>query len=195
MTHNKPHILIIDNEDSFTWNLVQLFEECGARVTIFHPQLAVQSCLKEFSGIVISPGPGLPDEMNGLMQCIAQTVDSKPLLGICLGHQAIAMHFGAALYCMDRVVHGKNATISLRETNQGIFKGMPGEITVGLYHSWAVDPATLPDCLEKTAVSDEGIIMGIRHKTKPVYGLQFHPESFITEQGSDMIKQWLKIIM
>lgn len=193
MKHCKPNILIVDNEDSFTWNLVQLVEECEATVHILHPEKACMMSLNEYSGVIISPGPGLPEEMNGLMHFLDTSADSIPILGICLGHQAIAMHFGAKLIQMHSVVHGNNKTIHINHSKTDIFSGLPESITVGLYHSWAVDKSTLPNCLEVIAASSDGIIMGVKHLTLPVFGLQFHPESYITNDGKAIFSQWLKI--
>lgn len=193
MKHYNSHILIIDNEDSFTWNLVQLFEECGSLVTILHPEKAKKIDIQEYTGIVISPGPGLPEEMNGLMTFLKSSVRLKPVLGICLGHQAIAMHFGARLIQKSFVIHGHNETIHVHHSEPDIFEGLPEKISVGLYHSWAVDRSSLPGSLEITAASSDGTIMGIKHKVLPVFGLQFHPESFITKEGKAIVSQWLKI--
>ncbi len=194
MKTHKPRILIIDNEDSFTWNLVQLVEECGANVFVSNPGKLCTTKLPEFDGIIISPGPGLPDEMNGLMEFMKEASVSFPMLGICLGHQAIAMCFGAKLHQLSPVIHGKNETIQISQSNSDLFSGLSDSITVGLYHSWAVDSVSLPKCFEITAISNSGTIMGIKHKTLPLFGLQFHPESYITADGKIIINHWLNTL-
>lgn len=194
MQPDKPHILIVDNEDSFTWNLVQLIEEGSASVSVKHPSGINKDTLSDFDGMIISPGPGLPTEMPGLMHTVSLGVSVCPVLGVCLGLQAIAIHFGAELFRKNNVLHGRKQNISILNSLNGLFAGMNGSVSVGLYHSWAVDPLSLPNRLEVIAISPENIIMGIQHKTLPVYGVQFHPESYITDTGAIITGNWLNIV-
>lgn len=186
--------MLIDNEDSFTWNLVQLFEEAGASVSVKHPSVFEIAPITGYDGIVISPGPGLPNEMRGLMNIISNVCGKIPLLGVCLGHQAIAMHFGAGLLRMKDIVHGRKTTIRIIEKENGIFCGLPKDIQVGLYHSWAINPETLSASIVVSAISEEEIIMAFRHKELPVFGVQFHPESYITAAGKKIAQNWIKIV-
>ncbi len=190
----KPQILLSDNEDSFTWNLVQLFEESGAAVTVKHPSSIQKSDLSAFHGLILSPGPGLPDEMRGLMNILSFSCGKLPLLGVCLGHQAIAMHFGAQLFRMSEIIHGHIMNILITENEHGIFTGLEREITVGLYHSWVVDPETLPKSLVVTSISYDNIVMGIRHRELPIFGVQFHPESYMTSVGKIIAGNWLNVV-
>jgi anthranilate synthase component 2 len=194
MQPNNPRLLLVDNEDSFTWNLVQLFEEAGAFVAVKHPSVVEIATITGYDGIVISPGPGLPDEMPGLMNIISIVCGKIPLLGVCLGHQAIAMHFGANLFRMKDIVHGRKATIRIIEKENDIFCGLSKDLQVGLYHSWAIDPETLPASIVVSATSEDEIIMAFRHKELPAFGVQFHPESYITAAGRKIAENWIKIV-
>lgn len=194
MKTSASQILLIDNEDSFTWNLFQLFEEAGATVTVKHPKFIKNGLLDTFDGLLISPGPGLPEEMFGLLQIISEAAQKIPVLGVCLGHQALAMSFGAQLFRMETIIHGHQLEIDIVDNRTGIFKDVKQKLNVGLYHSWAIDKQSLPDCFQITAISSENIIMGICHKSLPLFGVQFHPESFISEHGETIALNWLKIV-
>lgn len=193
MTHSTS-LILIDNEDSFTWNLVQLFKEAGAVVDVRHPASINEDEVQKYDGIIISPGPGLPDEMSGLHELIRKAIKIKPVLGVCLGMQAIVTAENGSLFQMDCIVHGNRTSIDIFNNISGIFKGMDNSLYVGLYHSWAVDESLLPDSLLVTARSKEGVVMAIEHKTHAVYGVQFHPESYITEAGLQIAKNFLDVI-
>lgn len=184
-------LLLIDNYDSFTWNLTQIIEECGeTELCIMKNDEMNVDFAKQFDAVMISPGPGIPSESGICCDIIRKYSATKPILGICLGHQAIAEVFGAKLYNLQEVQHG--TCVSLINLNDElIFNGLDGEIVVGLYHSWAVSEIELPSCLEITAHSQDGVIMAIRHKKYNVRGLQFHPESVMTPSGPAMIKNWV----
>lgn len=185
-------IAIIDNYDSFTYNLNHIIRELGAETAVVRNDRFKLEELETFDKIVLSPGPGIPEEAGLLMQVIAHYADRKPLLGICLGEQAIGEVFGGKLVNLKEVYHGIQSKIRITADDY-IFNGLPEEIAVGRYHSWVVDRETLPACLEITAVSAEGYIMAIRHKDYDVRGIQFHPESVLTPDGKKMIENWISI--
>lgn len=186
-------VFIIDNHDSFTYNLVQLVEQTGlCEVDIVKNNITEYDC-SGFDKILFSPGPGIPSEEKGLMKSlIAKYSRTKGILGICLGHQAIAEFFGAKLTVLTSPFHGIKEKINIKETSDYLFAGLPETINAGLYHSWSVGYENFPECLDITAISESGIIMAISHKTFDVRGLQFHPESIMTESGKDIITNWLK---
>lgn len=183
-------IVIIDNYDSFTYNLAHLVKELGAEVTVFRNDQFELSQLESFSKILLSPGPGIPSEAGLLMDVIKTYAGKKPILGVCLGHQAIGEVFGAKLENLSDVFHGV-ATEGTLFGNDEIFSGLPNRITMGRYHSWVVSKDGLPECLEVTAESDEGQIMALKHKTLNIRGIQFHPESVLTPDGKKIIQNWL----
>lgn len=186
-------ILIIDNNDSFTYNLVQLVGQSGC--TDFR---VIKNNISGFDAggfdkIIFSPGPGIPDEEAGLMKYIMQNYASaKSILGICLGHQAIAGFFGAKLINLPEVFHGVKEKIIVAGKGEYLFKGIAATFYGGLYHSWCVSDNCFPDCLEISAVSESGIIMALSHKIYDVKGVQFHPESIMTDYGSEIIRNWMK---
>lgn len=184
-------IVIIDNYDSFTYNLSHLIKELGAEVTVFRNDKFEMDSLEAFDKIMLSPGPGIPSEAGLMPEVIKRYAQSKPILGICLGHQAIGECFGGRLATLDRVFHGV-ATEGTQLGNDYMFNGLPRRITMGRYHSWVVSREYLPDCLEITAESDEGHIMALRHRTLDIRGLQFHPESVLTTDGREMMENWIK---
>lgn len=184
-------IVIIDNYDSFTYNLSHLVKELGAEVTVFRNDKFEMDSLEAFDKIMLSPGPGIPSEAGLMPEVIKRYAQSKPILGICLGHQAIGKCFGGRLANLDRVFHGV-ATEGTQLGNDYMFNGLPRRITMGRYHSWVVSREGLPDCLEITAESDEGHIMALRHRTLDIRGLQFHPESVLTTDGKKMMENWIK---
>lgn len=193
MPFHKNKILLIDNEDSFTYNLYQLFEEAGASIKIeLLKNIDFETAL-DFDGIIISPGPGLPSEVHNLISFIQFISTRKPILGVCLGMQAIAESFGGKLFNTKNVQHGRKLEINVIKFSK-IFEYMPTHFNVGLYHSWAVEYSTLPSELNVTAISPEEVIMALEHKHLPVYGVQFHPESIISENGKFLAKNFLKII-
>ena len=183
-------IVIIDNYDSFTYNLSHLVKELGAEVTVLRNDQFNLDEIKEFSKIILSPGPGIPSEAGLLLDVIREYAGKKPILGVCLGHQAIGEAFGGKLENLSDVFHGV-ATPCHIIADDAIFSGIDRDITVGRYHSWVVSKEAFPDCLEVTAVSDEGQIMALKHKTLNIRGIQVHPESVLTPDGRKMIQNWL----
>jgi anthranilate synthase component 2 len=183
-------IVIIDNYDSFTYNLSHLVKELGAEVTVLRNDQFKLADLEPYSKILLSPGPGIPSEAGLLCEVIRTYAGRKPILGVCLGHQAIGEVFGARLENLSDVFHGV-ATPCHIIADDPIFSGIGSNITIGRYHSWVVSKDGLPDCLEVTAVSDEGQIMALRHRELNVRGIQFHPESVLTPDGKKMLQNWL----
>jgi anthranilate synthase component 2 len=183
-------IVIIDNYDSFTYNLAHLVKELGTEVTVLRNDQFHLEDLVAFSKIILSPGPGIPSEAGLLLDVIRTYAHSKPILGVCLGHQAIGEVFGAKLENLSEVFHGV-ATPCHIVADDPIFSGLDRNIMVGRYHSWVVSRDGLPDCLEVTAESDEGQIMALRHKDLNIHGIQFHPESVLTPDGKKMLQNWL----
>jgi anthranilate synthase component 2 len=183
-------VVIIDNYDSFTYNLSHLLKELGAEVTVYRNDRFQLDDLKPFDKIVLSPGPGIPSEAGLLLDVIRRYAGVKPILGVCLGEQAIGEAFGGKLTNLSDVFHGVQTPITLTAEDY-VFEGLPKELPVGRYHSWVVDKESLPDCLEVTAVSQEGYIMALRHRSLDVHGIQFHPESVLTPDGKTMIKNFL----
>ncbi len=185
-------LLLIDNYDSFTWNLYQYFCELGAGVVVKRNDeitLAEIATLAP-AQIVISPGPCTPNEAGISLAAIQHFAGKLPILGVCLGHQAIAQAYGAKIVRAQKVMHGKTSAIS--HNNGGVFCGLNNPLTVTRYHSLIVDPATLPDCFEVTAWTDGQEIMGIRHRELELEGVQFHPESILSEQGHQLLANFLK---
>ena len=186
------HIVIIDNYDSFTYNLAHLVRELGAAVTVFRNDQFELPQLEAFDKIILSPGPGIPSEAGLLLDVIRTYAGRKPILGVCLGHQAIGEVFGGKLSNLSDVYHGvaTDGTV-LDHSATSLFAGLPDRVTIGRYHSWVVSKDGFPDCLEITAESDEGQIMGLRHRDYDIQGIQFHPESVLTPDGRQMIANWL----
>ena len=183
-------IAIIDNYDSFTYNLSHLVKELGAEVAVVRNDQFELADLEQYSKIILSPGPGIPSEAGLLLDVIRTYAGRKPILGVCLGHQAIGEVFGGKLENLSDVFHGV-ATPCHIIADDPVFSGLPADITIGRYHSWVVSREGLPDCLEVTAVSDEGQIMALRHRELNVRGIQFHPESVLTPDGKKMIQNFL----
>lgn len=183
-------IVIIDNYDSFTYNLSHLVKEAGAEVTVLRNDQFQMEELEQFDKILLSPGPGVPQEAGLLLEVIRNYAGRKPILGVCLGEQAIGEVFGGKLINLTEVYHGIQSPVKIIAADY-LFHGLPEEIPVGRYHSWVVDTDGLPECLQITAVSQEGYIMALRHKTMDVHGIQFHPESVLTPDGKQMIRNWL----
>ena len=183
-------IVIIDNYDSFTYNLSHLVKEQGAEVTVLRNDQFRLEELEQYDKIILSPGPGIPSEAGLLLDVIRAYASRKPILGVCLGHQAIGEVFGAQLENLSDVFHGV-ATEGTQFGNDGLFRGLPRRITMGRYHSWVVSRDGFPDCLEVTAESDEGQIMALRHRDLDIHGIQFHPESVLTPNGKEIIKNFL----
>ena len=183
-------IALIDNYDSFTYNLYHLLRELDVDVTVYRNDQFELNDLALYDKILLSPGPGIPSEAGLLTQVIKEYAGKKPILGIFLGEQAIGEVFGGTLINLSEVFHGVQTPAHII-TDDYIFKGLPNDIVVGRYHSWVVDAKTLPDTLEIISTSDEGQIMALRHKTYDIRGIQFHPESILTPQGKVMISNWI----
>lgn len=183
-------IIIIDNYDSFVYNLSHLIKEFGVEVTVKRNDQFKLEDIETFDKILLSPGPGIPEEAGLLMDVIRTYAGKKPILGVCLGEQAIGEVFGGKLTDLDDVFHGIQSQIKLTVSDY-LFEGLPSKIKVGRYHSWIVDKNSLPDCLEVTAVSEEGYIMALRHKTLDIRGVQFHPESVLTPEGKQILYNWI----
>lgn len=185
-------LLLLDNYDSFTWNLVELLRQCRFTDFVIKKNDEIELAdIAEFDRILISPGPGIPPESGITMPMIRTYAATKKILGICLGHQSIAEVFGGKLYRLETVCHGICAKISVHDPSERLFRDLPATFPAGLYHSWAVDPASLPACFQVTANSGDGVIMGLRHKEFDLSGLQFHPESVMTPQGGKILDNWL----
>lgn len=184
-------IVIIDNYDSFTYNLSHLVKELGAEVTVLRNDVFQLEELEKFDKIILSPGPGIPSEAGLLLDVIRTYAGKKPILGVCLGEQAIGEAFGGKLTNLSEVFHGVQTPIRLTDSSDYLFQGLPPQIPVGRYHSWVVDTDAFPSCLEITATSQEGYIMALRHQTYDIHGIQFHPESVLTPDGKNMIANFL----
>ena len=183
-------ILVIDNYDSFTYNLVHYLEDLDCEVVVKRNDQLTLDEVDAFDKIVLSPGPGIPNEAGLLKEIIAEYAPTKSIFGVCLGQQAIAEVFGGSLINLDEVYHGIATKIKVVKDDI-LFDGMSKEIEVGRYHSWVVDP-NMPEVLEVTSVDENGQIMSLRHKNYDVCAVQFHPESVLTPQGKQILKNWLK---
>jgi anthranilate synthase component 2 len=185
-------ILILDNYDSFTYNLVHIVRELNYNYDVFRNDKITLEAVGKYDKILLSPGPGIPDEA-GIMKALIRTyAPTKSILGICLGHQGIAEVFGASLFNIPKVLHGVTSQTSVEDNDEILFKDVPSTFQACHYHSWAVSPESLRPDLVVTARNTEGMIMGIRHKNYDVRGLQFHPESIMTPEGPKMMANWLK---
>ena len=187
----KIKLLMIDNYDSFTYNIVQYFGELGAEVEVFrNDEISIeQIAAKKPDRLVISPGPCSPLQAGISVAAIQHFAGKLPILGVCLGHQSIGAAFGGNIIRAQELMHGKTSVITT--TQRGVFADLPKQFTVNRYHSLAIEKSSIPDVLEVTAWTDDGEIMGVRHKTLAVEGVQFHPESVLTEHGHAMLKNFL----
>jgi anthranilate synthase component 2 len=185
------NILVIDNYDSFTFNLVHLLNECGHKATVWRNDKFELADVEQFDKILLSPGPGIPSEAGLLLEVIKTYAPTKSILGVCLGMQAMAEVFGGTLYNLSRPVHGRATDIEVLDKTENVFKDLPQKFLVGRYHSWAVSGEELPDTIKVTARDVDGVIMALKHANYDVRGVQFHPESVLTEHGKEMIKNWL----
>jgi len=185
-------LLMIDNYDSFTWNLVQYLGELGEEVhTVRNDTLSVAQLIElRATRLVVSPGPCTPDEAGISVESIRTMAGQIPILGVCLGHQAIGRAFGGRVLRAQTVMHGKTSII--HHDQRGVFQGLPAQFQVMRYHSLAIERTTLPDCIEISAWTDDGEIMGVRHREFPIEGVQFHPESLASEHGHAMLRNFLK---
>ena len=184
-------ILVIDNYDSFTYNLVHYLEDLDCEVTVYRNDEFDIDEISHFDKILLSPGPGIPDEAGLLKAVIAKYAPTKSILGVCLGQQAIGEVFGGTLSNLDKVYHGVATMVKTSVDDELLFEGLGNEFEVGRYHSWVVD-ANLPDVLEVTSFDENGQVMSLRHKTYDVRGVQFHPESVLTPNGKKILENWVK---
>lgn len=184
-------ILVIDNYDSFTYNLVQYLGEMGAKVEVRRNDTLTVADVARMSPekIVISPGPGTPDDAGITLDLIREFGKTIPIFGVCLGQQAIGQAMGGRVIRAEKLMHGKTSPVS--HNGEGVFRGLPSPLEATRYHSLIVERETLPNCLEITATTEDGEIMGLRHKTWPMEGVQFHPESVLTEHGKDIVRNFL----
>ena len=181
------NIILIDNNDSFTFNLVQTFENCGVDVSVIPESDVFDYDINSFSAIVLSPGPGLPSDFYNMQRVISEYHNIKPFLGVCLGHQALSEYFGSKLFRLPLIRHGIRSDLQILNTH--LYAGLTEPVSVGRYHSWAIE--TPAECLEITSITEDGIIMSFKHKQLPISGIQYHPESIITTQGTKIIENWL----
>lgn len=184
------HVLVIDNYDSFTYNLVHYLEDLDCKVTVKRNDQLHLDDVEDFDKIVLSPGPGIPDEAGLLKPIIARYAATKSILGVCLGQQAIGEVFGGKLINLDNVFHGVATTVSTCVDDEILFKGLNKKFNVGRYHSWVVD-ANLPEALEATSFDENGQVMSLRHRIYDVRGVQYHPESVLTPNGKQILKNWI----
>lgn len=184
-------IVIIDNYDSFTYNLVHYLEELSGEVTVLRNDEFEIEELQAFDKILLSPGPGIPDEAGLLKQVISHYAETKSILGICLGQQAIGEVYGGSLINLDKVFHGISSKVKISVKDEMLFNTIPEEFEVGRYHSWVVSAENFPDELEITSTDENGQIMSLRHRKFDIKGVQFHPESVLTPHGKTILKNWL----
>ncbi|WP_339917037.1 aminodeoxychorismate/anthranilate synthase component II [Yeosuana marina] len=183
-------VLVIDNYDSFTYNLVHYLEDLDCDVTVVRNDKLTLDDVEPFDKIVLSPGPGIPDEAGLLKPIIERFAPTKSILGVCLGQQAIGEVFGGSLINLEDVYHGVSTNVTISVDDEPLFKGLDKNIEVGRYHSWVVDP-NLPDVLEATSFDENGQVMSLRHKVYDVKGVQYHPESVLTPNGKQILKNWI----
>lgn len=187
-----PKILLLDNYDSFTYNIAHIIRGQGIPCDVIKNDAITLPEVAAYDGVILSPGPGKPPEAGQTMAVIDRFWDIKPILGVCLGHQALAMAAGASLYRLPEVWHGK--TSGIRHDGCGVFSGTPSPLRVMRYHSLAVEPDSLPATWLVSAATDDGVIMAMRHRSKPLYGVQFHPESVLTEHGEKLLMNFISTV-
>ena len=186
-------ILVVDNYDSFVFNLVQYLQQLGAEVVVKRNDEVNAESINGFDGVLLSPGPGTPEDAGACIEIVNAAIEKqKPLLGVCLGHQAIGAALGGKVSRAPELLHGK--TSQVQHKNEGVFKDLKSPFRATRYHSLAIETPSVPDELVVTATTDTGVIMGVKHKTAPVEGVQFHPESILTEEGLQLLSNWLDII-
>jgi len=186
-------ILVLDNYDSFTYNLVYILRELNDHVEIHRNDKITLEEVAQFDKILLSPGPGIPSEAGIMQDLIRYYAPTKSIMGVCLGHQGIGEVFGASLNNMADVLHGISNKAIVTDTTEKLFEGLPASFQVGRYHSWTVVKDTVPDTMTITAIDEQDQVMALTHKTYDVRGVQFHPESVLTEHGKQMMQNWLKI--
>ena len=186
-------VAIINNFDSFVYNLYHYVKHFTSEVDVIRIDKVVMDALDEYDAMVLSPGPGLPPDMPNLIEIVKRYAATKKILGVCLGHQAIAMAFGGSLMNLNLVLHGLSMPSHLVQNQENIFMGLPIKLACARYHSWVVDPDSIDDQLQPTAYDEDGHLMGIRHQKYDVHGVQFHPESIMTVGGLQMIENWINL--
>ncbi len=185
-------ILVIDNYDSFTYNLVHYIENLtGEKPAVFRNDKITLDEVDEYDRILLSPGPGIPEEAGICLDIVRRYAPVKSILGVCLGHQTIGEAFGADLINLDHVFHGEATEVNITDRTNRLFRNMPDSFIAGRYHSWVVAKTNFPDCLNVTCIDNNSIIMAISHREYNVHGVQFHPESVLTEHGRQLISNWL----
>ena len=183
-------ILVVDNYDSFVFNLVQYLQQLGAEVVVKRNDEVNADSINGFDGVLLSPGPGTPEDAGACIEIVNAAIEKqKPLLGVCLGHQAIGAALGGKVSRAPELLHGK--TSQVQHKNEGVFKDLKSPFTATRYHSLAIETASVPAELVVTATTEEGVIMGVKHKSAPIEGVQFHPESVLTEGGHHLLANWL----
>lgn len=189
-------ILIIDNYDSFVFNIVQLIKEtaCKPLFDIVKNDAIPFDTLNHYQGIILSPGPGIPSEAGDLMKLIDLCATTHSILGICLGHQAIIEYFGGKIINLRAPMHGHRSYLTITDSTDSLFRNIKDGTAIGRYHSWSADKSSLPACLTVSSYDEEGNVMSVKHNNLPIHGLQFHPESYISECGSSIINNWLESI-
>jgi para-aminobenzoate synthetase component 2 len=186
----SARILVVDNYDSFVYNLVQYLQQLGAQVVVARNDEATPGQVDAFDGVLLSPGPGAPEDAGVCLAMVGAAAQARtPLFGVCLGHQAIASAFGGVVSRAPELLHGKTSMVG--HDGRGVFQDLPSPFRATRYHSLALDPATVPDVLEVSATTQSGVIMGLRHRRLPIEGVQFHPESVLTQHGHLMLANWL----
>ncbi len=185
-------ILVLDNYDSFVYNLVYILKDLGGNVDVFRNDKIALEDVAQYDKILLSPGPGIPEEAGIMLDVIKEYAPKKSIFGVCLGHQAIGEAFGAKLHNMGDVLHGVTTPCIITDTNEKLFQGVPEKIEVCRYHSWTVVPETMPEELKVTAVDEKGFVMAESHTKYDVRGVQFHPEAYLTQHGVKMVENWLK---
>ena len=183
-------ILVVDNYDSFVYNLVQYLGQIGAETNVLRNDEVTVDMARDYDGVLVSPGPGTPEEAGISIELVKHcAANSIPLFGVCLGHQAIGVAFGGTVSRAPELLHGKTSVVT--HSNKGVLRDLPSPFTATRYHSLAIEDGTLPDEIEVIARTDSGVIMAVQHKTLPIFGVQFHPESVLTEHGHQMLGNWL----
>ena len=185
-------ILVLDNYDSFVYNLVYILKDLGGKVDVFRNDKIALEDVGQYDKILLSPGPGIPEEAGIMLDLIKEYAPKKSIFGVCLGHQAIGEAFGAKLHNMGDVLHGVTTSCIITDKDEKLFQGVPEKIEVCRYHSWTVVPETMPEELKITAIDEKGFVMAEAHTKYDVRGVQFHPEAYLTQHGVKMVENWLK---
>ncbi|SOE21879.1 anthranilate synthase, component II [Spirosomataceae bacterium TFI 002] len=186
------NILVLDNYDSFVYNLVYILKELGANVDVFRNDKITVEAAGKYDKILLSPGPGIPEEAGIMMDLLAEYKTTKSIFGVCLGHQAIGEAFGSKLHNMGEVLHGVTTPCIVQDAKEVLFQGLPAQFDVCRYHSWTVVPESMPADLKITAIDESGYVMAEAHQKYDVRGVQFHPEAYLTEHGVKMVENWMK---